>query len=157
GNFDGAHRGHAALLAELQARARAVGGPAVALTFDPHPLALLRPEQLQPFLTTLADRVGLLHEIGADHVVVLRTTHDLLRLSAREFFRQVVLDRLAARALVEGSNFGFGHNREGDVALLGRLCQEAGATLTIVPPVLIDGAPVSSSRARNALLAGDVA
>ncbi len=157
GNFDGAHRGHAALVAELRARARALGGPAVALTFDPHPLALLRPDQLQPFLTTLPDRVALLHDLGADQVVVLRTTPELLGLSAREFFRQVVLDRLAARALVEGTNFGFGHNREGDVELLGRLCREAGATLTVVPPVLVDGAPVSSSRARNALLTGDVA
>src|SRR5437588_5710 len=72
GNFDGVHRGHAALLAELRARARAVGGPAVALTFDPHPLALLRPERLQPLLTAPADRARLLHELGADHILILR-------------------------------------------------------------------------------------
>src|SRR5438046_10280203 len=90
GNFDGVHRGHQALLAELGRQAAAVGGPAVALTFDPHPLRLLRPEQFQPTLTTLADRTELLHRYGADQVVVLRTTPELLQLSARDFFDRVL-------------------------------------------------------------------
>src|SRR5262245_39487327 len=102
GNFDGAHRGHAALLDELARQARASdggseggfaargGGPAVALTFDPHPLALLRPGALLPALTTLAERQRLLLAGGADHVVVLRTTPDLLSLTALEFFRLVI-------------------------------------------------------------------
>src|SRR5690348_12414238 len=68
GNFDGVHRGHQALLAELRRQADALRGPAVALTFDPHPLRLLRPEQFQPVLTTLADRTELLHRYGADQV-----------------------------------------------------------------------------------------
>src|SRR5262245_40458397 len=111
GNFDGVHRGHGALLAELRRRARALPGPAVALTFDPHPLQLLRPEQFQPTLTTVDDRAELLLAAGADHVLILRTTPDLLHLSAGEFFERVVRDRLGARALVEGTNFGFGRNR----------------------------------------------
>src|SRR4051812_20883050 len=78
GNFDGVHRGHQALLAELRRQAAAVRGPAVALTFDPHPLRLLRPEQFQPTLTTVADRAELLQRYGADQVVILRTTPELL-------------------------------------------------------------------------------
>src|SRR5262249_35238577 len=107
GNFDGVHRGHAALLAEVRGQARAVAGPAVVLTFAPHPLQLLRPQQFQPVLTTTADRVELLTAQGADHVLVLQTTPELLHLSAETFFNEVIRDRLAARVLVEGVNFGF--------------------------------------------------
>ncbi len=157
GNFDGVHRGHAALLAETRRRARDVGGPAVALTFDPHPLQLLRPERFLPVLTTTADRARLLGEIGADHVIVLRTTPELLRLTPEDFFEQVVRQRLSARALVEGENFGFGRNRSGNVETLAALCAGAGLTLSVVPPLRLDGTVVSSSRVRAALERGTVA
>src|SRR5436309_3212584 len=78
GNFDGVHLGHASLVGALRDDARAVGGPAVALTFDPHPLELLRPGQRQPLLTTPEDRSGLLQQLGADQVLVLRSTPELL-------------------------------------------------------------------------------
>src|SRR5262249_26993276 len=77
GNFDGVHLGHAALLAALRQLAGAVGGPAVALSFDPHPLKLLHPERFQPVLTTPADRAELMHAAGADHVLLLQTTPEL--------------------------------------------------------------------------------
>jgi riboflavin kinase/FMN adenylyltransferase len=157
GNFDGVHRGHLSLLAELRRRAEAVGGPAVALTFDPHPLQLLRPEQFQPVLTNMSDRAGLLQRHGADHVLILRSTLAMLHLGAEEFFDQVVCRQLAARALVEGVNFGFGRNREGDVATLRALCTRAGIDLAIVPPLTTpDGVTISSSRVRTALVRGDV-
>jgi riboflavin kinase / FMN adenylyltransferase len=156
GNFDGVHRGHAALLADLRHQARQSNGPAVVLTFDPHPLQLLRPEQFLPVLTLPADRARLLEAAGADHVVILRTTASLLQLTAVEFFEQVLRQRLDARAVVEGANFAFGHNREGTVELLRRLCAEAGLTMHVVAPVLVDGVVVSSSRVRSALLRGAV-
>jgi riboflavin kinase/FMN adenylyltransferase len=157
GNFDGVHLGHLALVAELRRRADAVGGPAVVMTFDPHPLQLLRPEQFQPVLTTVADRAELLLAGGADHVLIVRTTPEFLQLKAAAFFDQVVLRQLAARAVVEGVNFRFGHGREGDVTLLGMACAGAGVELGLVPPrTTADGAGISSSRVRNALVAGDV-
>lgn len=158
GNFDGVHRGHAALVAELQRQAQAVRGPAVAVTFDPPPLRLLHPEQFQPPLTTVKHRADLLHQRGADHVLVLRTTPDLLHLSAADFFRDVVCLHLKARAMVEGDNFGFGHDREGNISTLRTLCNRAGLELAVVPPqTTADGAVISSSRVRAALLRGDVA
>lgn len=156
GNFDGVHRGHAALLAALRRQADEFHGPALALTFDPHPIELLRPGQSPPQLTTAEDRSQLLHELGADHVLVLRATHELLALRAAEFFSQVIQERLAVRALVEGSNFGFGRGREGDVAMLARLCEAARIRLSVVPPVIFAGGEVSSSRVRAALTSGNV-
>jgi riboflavin kinase/FMN adenylyltransferase len=157
GNFDGVHRGHASLMMSLRTQAQAVRGPAVALTFDPRPLELLRPSLIQPPLTTLAERTRLLQQLGADQVVVLQADLDLLALSADEFFAQVIQERMAARTLVEGVTFGFGKNREGNVGRLAELCQAAGIGLVILPPVCIDGEDVSSSRVRAALAAGDVA
>jgi riboflavin kinase/FMN adenylyltransferase len=157
GNFDGAHRGHAALVAEAARLGRQVGGPAVALTFDPHPAALLRPGQAPPLLTTAEDRAAVLQHLGADEVLTLRATPALLELEAADFFDRVLRDGLGVRAMVEGSNFGFGHNRQGDVDLLGRLCLEAGVLLSVAPPVLVEGSEVSSSRIREALRDGDVA
>ena len=156
GNFDGVHRGHAALLAEVRRQAEELNGPAIALTFDPHPIELLRPGQTPPRLTTAEDRTRLLHDLGTDHVLVLRATHELLALRAAEFFAQVIQEHLDARALVEGTNFGFGRGREGDVAMLAQLCEPAGIRLTVVPPVILDGAEVSSSRVRAALTSGNV-
>jgi riboflavin kinase/FMN adenylyltransferase len=156
GNFDGVHRGHAALVSELHRQAEAVGGPAVAVTLDPHPLQLLRPEQFQPVLTTPAERARLLQECGANHVVLLHTTPELLQLSAAEFFQQVLIERLAVRTIIEGPNFGFGRNREGNVEMLARLCGAVGVNLVIVRPVLANGKPISSSRVRDALVRGEV-
>jgi riboflavin kinase/FMN adenylyltransferase len=156
GNFDGVHRGHAALIAELRRQAREINGPAVALTFEPHPLELLRPGQAPPLLTAPEDRSPLLRELGADHVLVLHVNPDFLALRATEFFAQVIQERLATRALVEGTNFGFGRGREGDVNTLAELCGPAGIRLTVVPPVVLDGIEVSSSRVRAFLTAGAV-
>lgn len=156
GNFDGVHRGHAALMAELRRQAMAVHGPAVAITFDPHPGQLLRPGVSPPPLTTMAERARLLHAAGADHVVILQTTPELLRLSAEEFFDRVIRGHFAARALVEGSNFRFGRDRGGDVTTLADLCARHGMTMDVVEPILVDGEPVSSSRARLALERGAV-
>jgi riboflavin kinase/FMN adenylyltransferase len=156
GNFDGVHRGHVALVEELRREAEAVHGPAVALTFDPHPLLLLRPDSYPPPLTTPAERARLLQAHGADHVVVLGTTHDLLRLTAEEFFERVVRSHFEARAMVEGGSFGFGRGRGGNVVTLAELCRRDGLGLVVVPPLLLGGESVSSSRVRAALQRGAV-
>jgi riboflavin kinase/FMN adenylyltransferase len=156
GNFDGVHLGHAALLRELRRRGEAVGGPAVVLTFDPHPLQLLRPDGYPPPLTTVSERARLIEGHGVDHVVLLRTTHDLLRLTAEEFFVQVLRGRFDVRAMAEGDNFGFGRGRGGNVETLAELCRRDGVGLFIVPPVQVAGGPVSSSRVRSALQRGAV-
>lgn len=157
GNFDGVHRGHLEIVRRLHERARDVGGPALVFTFDPHPVRLLRPEQCPPPLTWTERKAELLAAHGVPTVVAYPTDEQLLSLSARSFFEKIVLGVLKAKALVEGPNFYFGHNREGDVTLLGELAREAGLTLDVVPPVEVDGELVSSSRIRALIAAGDVA
>ncbi len=156
GNFDGVHRGHQALLAELKGQAQQLSGPAVVLTFDPHPVELLRPEQAPPLLTTIAQRSELLHQYGADCVFVLRTTRQLLQLSAREFFQRVIRDHFQPRVVVPGFNFAFGHNREGTVEKLAGFCQAAGIRFVEIPPLRLGEETVSSGRVRSALRTGDV-
>ncbi|HEY1860825.1 MAG TPA: riboflavin biosynthesis protein RibF [Gemmataceae bacterium] len=157
GNFDGVHRGHAALLGKLKDAAKDVKGPAVALTFQPHPVCLLHPELCPPALTTLTDRIERLHAGGADHVLLLRIDLDMLHLTARDFFERIIRTKLDPRILVEGVNFGFGRNREGNIDTLEQLCGQAGIGFQSVPPLVVDGQAVSSSRVRHALLEGAVA
>jgi riboflavin kinase/FMN adenylyltransferase len=157
GNFDGVHLGHASLVRTLREKAKLVGGPAIVVTFDPHPLLLLAPERFQPLLNMPEDRITYLKQAGVDEVIVLRTTAELLRLTPDDFFETILRDGLRARAIVEGFNFRFGRDRAGDNDTLVRLCGASNMDFTVVPPFEFDGLPVSSSRVRSALLDGDVA
>lgn len=155
GNFDGVHLGHLELI--RQARDLAAGKCCVTIvTFDPHPLQLLAPERFQPPLTTLEDRVDLLLAKGADAVVVIRTDRALLDRTPEAFFRQVLVERLDAKGIVEGFNFRFGHDRAGSIDTMRDLCAAAGLPFRVVEPFKRDGVIVSSSRVRDALIAGDV-
>jgi riboflavin kinase/FMN adenylyltransferase len=157
GNFDGVHCGHQALLRETLRQSRLVKGPAVAVTFDPPPSQLLRPEAFQPPLAPLSYRCELLQASGVDHVLILRTSPSLLHLEAREFFDRILRQEFAARAVVEGYNFGFGKGRAGTVAMLEQWGHAAGMTIAPMEAQQYEGKPVSSSRVRADLAAGEVA
>jgi riboflavin kinase/FMN adenylyltransferase len=159
GNFDGVHLGHRALVAAARRHADRLGGPAVAVTFDPPPHVVLHPDPgpPRPPLTTLADRADLLHAAGADHVVIVRTVPALLALSPEAFFEDVLVRQLGARAVVEGYDFRFGRGRAGTNDTLRELCAAAKMTFEEVGPVRHRDEPVSSSRVRAAIVGGDVA
>jgi riboflavin kinase/FMN adenylyltransferase len=156
GNFDGVHRGHRELVAVTVSEARKVSGPAVAVTFDPPPLALLYPAAAKPPLTTPDDRAELLLAAGVDRVVTLRTDPGLLALSPDAFYEDVIHGLFRAKVVVEGFNFRFGRGRAGDTNTLRQLCREHGAGFVEVRPLLDSAEAVSSSRVRLALLTGDV-
>jgi riboflavin kinase/FMN adenylyltransferase len=156
GNYDGVHLGHARIVERLLAMARRLGGPAVVFTFDPPPARLLRPDHAPAPLTWSERKLELLERLGVDAIVAYPTDRALLELSARQFFDRIVRARLAARGLVEGPNFFFGHGREGNVDVLGRFCQQAGIALEVTEPVQDGGLPISSSRVRSLIAAGDV-
>ncbi len=161
GNFDGVHLGHLRIVRRLLERAREVGGPAIVFTFDPHPALLLRPDECPPPLTWMERKAELLAAHGVDKIVAYPTDEALLRLSAQEFFDKIVRDALDAKAMVEGPNFYFGHNREGDVGLLGQLTAAAGMTLDVVEPLSVGEMAigeqlVSSSLIRRLIAEGEV-
>jgi riboflavin kinase/FMN adenylyltransferase len=156
GNFDGVHRGHARIVERLLAKAREVGGPALVFTFDPHPVRLLRPEAVPPPLTWTDRKAQLLDELGVTAVIAYPTDEAMLALSPSEFFERFVREQLEARAMVEGPNFFFGSSRAGNIEVLGELCSAARIALEIVPPLMVGGQYVSSSRVREAIAAGDV-
>lgn len=156
GNFDGVHLGHQSMVARLVEHAHRVGGPAVVLTFDPHPIRLLRPEHTPPSLSALPRKAELLGQFGVDTVIAYPTNTSLLKLSPAQFFATIVQEHLRARGLVEGPNFYFGHGRAGTIETLATLCDQAGLELDIVPPVEFDGQLVSSSRIREQISNGAI-
>lgn len=156
GNFDGVHLGHRALAEAVVAEARAAGGEAVVLTFDPHPSRVLAPERAPATLMTIAQRAEMLGPLGIDRLAVLPFTRELSHESPEEFARRVLAGALGARAVVVGFNFRFGRGRAGDASALASFGRELGFAVRALPPVLHEGAPVSSSRVREALGRGAV-
>ena len=156
GNHDGVHRGHRALIARARERATAAGLRVVGLTFDPHPATVVAPESAPPALTTARRREELLLGAGADAVVVQRFDHDLARVPADRFVRDVLVGSLAARVVVVGANYRFGAKAAGDVAMLRALGAELGFDVETVPPVEHEGRPISSTRIRDDIASGAV-
>ncbi|HTF65460.1 MAG TPA: bifunctional riboflavin kinase/FAD synthetase [Edaphobacter sp.] len=156
GNFDGVHRGHQWVIGEVIARARALKARSLAITFDPHPAHVLRPETGQPLITPLAQKLDLLASTGIDAVLVLPFTQELSRTSARSFAEEVLKRRLNILELHEGENFRFGYRAEAGVESLDALGRELGFRVSIYSPRMLRGHAVSSSRIRQLIAAGDV-
>ena len=157
GNFDGFHLGHQAVVGRAVALARAEGRPAIVATFDPHPVRWFKPD-IPPFrLTSLDQRQHLFAEAGADAMLVFRFGGELASVSAEEFITDRLISRLGAAGVVTGQDYIFGKGRRGTVAMLAELGRAHGMTVETVGPVVADDAPVSSSRIRQALQAGDCA
>ncbi len=157
GNFDGVHVGHAAIVRRLVDMARRKGVPAIAVTFDPHPAQILRPDRAPPPLTTPARRAELLLALGADAVFVQPVDAAVVAIEAEDFYGGLLRGRLAVQGLVEGADFHFGAGRRGTVAMLAELCRADGVELVTVDAVEHEGAAVSSSRLRQLIGAGCVA
>lgn len=151
GNFDGVHLGHISMLQQLIQLSRQLSVPAVAVTFEPHPIAVLRPEFTPPLLTTPDERRRLLMEAGVSAVFVLPVNASLLQLTPQQFFAQVIQAGFQARGVVEGPNFHFGHDRAGNVATLRQLCQDAGVACRITEPTDDGSEMISSTRIRSLL------
>ncbi len=156
GNFDGIHLGQKAILERVTDRARESSQPSVVVTFEPHPLAVLRPQEAPPRLTTQRQKVALLESLGVDVMAVVRFTEEFARTPAEVFVREFLHAKLGMREVYVGSRFAFGRRREGNLALLRRMAGELGFDCFGVEEVLHDGKPVSSTRIRRAVTAGRV-
>jgi riboflavin kinase/FMN adenylyltransferase len=154
GNFDGVHRGHKAVIAAALARARVLGKPSAALTFEPHPRAFFNPDEPLFRLTPEAAKLRLLAATGLDGAIVLTFNADLAKLTAEDFVQRVLVDRFAISGAAIGFNFHFGANRAGSPDFLQAEGKRHGFAVDIVPPLLDGGRPVSSGPIRAALAAG---
>ncbi len=152
GIFDGVHRGHQLVLQRAVAAARDRDLRVAVITFDPHPVAILRPEAMPLMLTTLPRRIELLKDNGADEVVVLEFSLELSKQPPEEFIEDTLLGRLAAKRIVVGQNFRFGHRAAGDAALLRKYDLEVDDV-----PLLAGVETISSSYIREQIAQGDVA
>ncbi len=156
GNFDGVHLGHRAILARVVHRAREVQGQAVAVTFEPHPLKVLRPGLELPLLTTGEQKLRLLAGAGLQAVVILPFTQEFAQLPARDFVLDYFCRRLKVREVVVGHDYAFGRGREGNIDLLKEMGRSHGFTVQVVWAVEAEGAVVSSSLIRAMLRLGKV-
>lgn len=156
GTFDGVHLAHRRILATALSRARALGLPALACTFTPHPLQVLRPERAPVPITTLEENLALIAEQGLDATLVIAFTREFSTIEPEAFVRDVLQRTLNAREVVVGFNHTFGRGAKGNAALLEALAPTLGFVAHMVPPETVDGVVVSSSAVRQALRAGDV-
>lgn len=161
GNFDGVHLGHQRILRTAHALAKVSSAAVVAMTFEPHPIAVLRPDRVPPRLTLWLEKAHQLERLAVDAVIRLDTDWPLLSLSAEDFVRQILIKRIHPSYIVEGPNFGFGRGRAGNAQTLTNLSAKGGFQVRIVEPYQLtmpDGSHlvVSSTLIRDALRAGDV-
>jgi riboflavin kinase/FMN adenylyltransferase len=155
GTFDGVHRGHLDVLVRLVERAHAVDLPSLLVTFEPHPLEIVRPASAPLLLTTRHEKLAALASTGLEYVAIVPFTQAFARRSAEEFVESILRDRFRMRELLIGHDHGFGRGREGDAATLRELGAARGFRVDVVPPVQsAGGEPVSSSRIRLAIAEG---
>lgn len=156
GTFDGVHRGHWAVLAEIARRAAARGGTSLLVTFDPHPLEVVNPQAAPLLLTTPEEKRLILAQSPVDRVAFVRFTHALAEFTPERFVREVLEREYGVAELVIGHDHGFGRGRSGDVAFLRALGETDGFAVDVVPAVVMDGRPVSSTLIRRAVAGGDM-
>ncbi len=157
GNFDGVHLGHQMVLKSMVDRARELEAQSAVVTFDPHPSHVLHSSRRTPLITPLPQKLDLLDASGIDLTLVLQFNEDLRRWSAQEFCHRVLCDALRTVEVHEGETFRFGYGAAADVASLADMGRECDFTVRAYEPRIIDGAPVSSSRIRALIAAGDIA
>ncbi len=156
GNYDGIHRGQRAIIERTVAAAREGGGPAILITFDPHPLEVVRAGEGPTLLATPAQKIERIAALGIDALLIVRFDQEMAERSAEEFVRDLLVRRLAVRGIFVGSGFRLGRGREGNVAMLQQLGVESGFVAEGVPEVSFRGDVISSSRIREAVREGKV-
>jgi riboflavin kinase/FMN adenylyltransferase len=156
GNFDGVHRAHLRVLDQIMARSKQRHARSVAVTFEPHPMRILRPDAGLKLLTPLPEKIRLLENTGIDAVALIPFTRDLSLMGPREFVKLILCDRLRALEVHEGYNFRFGHKAAGSITLLTELGAECGFEVIKYPELRVRGESVSSTRIRELIQAGEI-
>jgi riboflavin kinase/FMN adenylyltransferase len=156
GVFDGLHLGHQKIMQTVAERAKAVGAQATAITFDPHPRAVLHPESAPPLLQTLDQRLANFEVLGIEQAIVIPFDKEFAGKPADDFLRDIVHERLQAKEVYLGKGFAFGKGRSGNIELLRKLSEELGFVADEVPEIVLRGQRISSSAIRKLLSEGSV-
>ena len=156
GTFDGVHRGHWELLQRVVRRARELERPSILVTFDPHPLRIVRPDAAPPLLTTPIEKMEILAESGLTYAAFLRFDRALAAYEPEQFIERILVERFGLSHLVIGYDHGFGRGRKGDVSTLRAAGERLGFGVEVVEPVQTGSEPISSTRIRRAVAAGDM-
>ncbi|MFP5518862.1 MAG: bifunctional riboflavin kinase/FAD synthetase [Bdellovibrionia bacterium] len=156
GNYDGVHLGHQELLKCLVNEAAFFKVPSVVITFNPHPVKVLYPQRKTERLFDFQDQQEQMEKLGVDFCIIQKFSKEFSQLSAEDFFKDYLIKYLRPKTIVVGHDFSFGSQRTGNLDFLERHCSENGIKLIIIPPFKLRGAPVSSSRIRQALKAGEL-
>src|SRR3954471_16958846 len=156
GNFDGAHRAHRAVLEAIVKRALALNAKSLAVTFEPHPARILRPEAAPKLITPMSQKIAMIEASRVDGLAILDFNRDLSLMSPRDFAHNILKTKLRAIEVHEGFNFRFGHRAQGDVSQLANFGEEFGFALQVYPEMRLRGHAVSSSSIRKLLEGGRV-
>ncbi|MDR3569758.1 MAG: bifunctional riboflavin kinase/FAD synthetase [Syntrophobacteraceae bacterium] len=156
GNFDGVHKGHQALFQKVSQWAQKLGGQSAVVTFDPHPIQVLSPENAPRFITCHRLKMELIAACGIDATIVIPFDHIFARMSAREFVEIILVENIGAKAIVVGHDYRFGNSREGDIDFLRRLGSEYGFEVQTVSGIRIDDKMVSSTAIRQMIAGGQI-
>ena len=157
GNFDGVHKGHLALFDKVKERAKAIGGRSVVMTFEPHPLKIMRPANGPQLITHTGQKLELIEKAGIDVIVCVSFDRDFAAIPARDFVSNILVKRIGIKEIVVGYDYTFGHNREGDINLLREIGNDFGFVVHLVGPVEIDHTLVSSTSIRRLVQEGRLA
>ncbi len=156
GNFDGVHRGHKVLFQRVVDWAKKLGGQSVVMTFDPHPLQVLAPSRGPDFITSHGKKLELIEAEGIDATIVIPFSRDFAQISAHDFVKDLLVDRIGVKGIVVGYDYRFGRNREGDIRLLRELGSRYGFQVEMVSGIELDGTLVSSTAIRQLIRNGEI-
>jgi len=156
GNFDGVHKGHQALFTKLKDRAKELKGTSLVITFEPHPIKVMSPEKLKPLITVLEQKKELVITQGIDLLLLIKFTMKFSGIGARDFVKDILVDKIRIKEIIVGYDYAFGHNREGNIQLLREMGKEFDFTVTQVEPVYAGNTLVSSTSIRNLILEGKI-
>ncbi len=154
GNFDGVHKGHLALFDKVKERAKAIAGQSVVMTFEPHPLKIMRPADGPQLITHTGQKLELIEKAGIDVIVCVSFDREFAAIPARDFVNNVLVKKIGIKEIVVGYDYTFGHNREGDINLLREIGNDFGFVVHLVGPIEIDHTLVSSTSIRRLVQEG---
>lgn len=157
GNFDGVHRGHLALFERVKIRARTIGGVSVVMTFQPHPIKIMKPEKAPLLITPTQQKLALIAQAAIHTILCLPFDATFAAISAENFVQDILVGKIGVKELVVGYDYTFGHNRTGDIELLRGMGKSLGFQVHVVQPVLMGKRVVSSTSIRELIRAGELA